>query len=136
MDRNLQFLGLAKKAGALAIGAEDAAAAVSSGRAAAVISACDASENAMRRARNCADIGGVIFATVPYSKVELGNVSGRGSPGTIAFLDVGLAAGFMRGLAALEPEKYGEHADVLTERSQARAKKTKDVITGKRRTVQ
>ena len=136
MDRNLQILGLAKKAGLLAVGAEGTGAAARAGKARVIISASDSSESALRRARYSAEIGRCLHIIVPYSGFELGNVSGRGSPGTVAILDLGLAARFLREIAETDPEQYGESADMLTRRAQAQAEKKKNTISGKRRAEQ
>jgi ribosomal protein L7Ae-like RNA K-turn-binding protein len=95
----LQLLGIARKAGLLAIGGESVSAASRKGKVRAVFSASDASDGAKRRARNDSLFCGAEYSVVPYTKFELGNVTGRGSPGTLAILDEGLAAGFLRGLA-------------------------------------
>jgi len=105
-DRNLQILGLAKKAGLLAIGEDAAGAAARSGKTKLIISASDASERSYRNARINADAGYAICIVVPYTKFELGNVTGRGSPGTVAFLDNGLAVRFLQGLAETQPEPF------------------------------
>jgi len=105
-DRNLQILGLAKKAGLLAIGEESAGAAARSGKSKLVISASDASERSYREARRNADEGFAMCIVVPYTKFELGNVTGRGSPGTVAFLDKGLAVRFLQGLAETQPDPF------------------------------
>ena len=136
MDRNLQILGLAKKAGLLAVGSEDAGSAARAGKARVVISASDSSDSALRRARNSAEIGRTMHIIVPYSSFELGNVSGRGSPGTVAILDLGLAARFMREMAETEPERYGESADKLSRSVQAQEDKRKNTIPDKRRAKQ
>ncbi|MCL2201122.1 MAG: 50S ribosomal protein L7 [Oscillospiraceae bacterium] len=107
-DRNLQILGLAKKAGLLAIGEESAGVAARSGRAVLIISASDASERALRNAKINAEAGFALCAEVPYTKFELGNMTGRGSPGTVAFLDTGLATRFLKGLAQTQPEPFKE----------------------------
>ena len=99
MDRCLSLLGMAKKAGLLAVGSEAAAAAARHGKAMLLITASDASEGSIRRARENANSGKVRYAAVPYTKFELGSITGRGSPGTIAFLDKGLADGFTDRLA-------------------------------------
>ena len=140
MDRNLQLLGIAKKAGFLAIGVESASASAKSGSAKAIITAGDASEGAKRRARRDADFCGAVYAASPYTKFELGNVTGRGSPGTLAFTDTGLAAGFLKGLADDDPEQYGAAAQSLAENAQAPpgrngASADRNKTTGKRRTA-
>ena len=135
MDRNLQILGLAKKAGLLAVGAEDVSAAARARKARVIISARDSSSGAFRRARASATTGSVSHVIVPYTSFELGSVSGRGSPGTVAFLDTGLAARFLRGLAETAPERYGEAAESMTVKANARTKKKRYVQSGKRRTA-
>ena len=135
MDRNLQILGLAKKAGLLAVGSEDTGAASRSGKARLVLSSHDASAGALRRARNSASICSAPHVIAPYSSFELGSVSGRGSPGTVAILETGLAARFMEGLAAIDPERFGEPAELLMRKTRAHAESKKRNPSGKRRTV-
>ena len=136
MDRNIQLLGIAKKAGLLAVGGDDVSAAARNGKAWLIISASDASGGTLRRARINAEQGNSLCVTVPYSKIELGSVTRRGSPATVAFLDVGLAAGFMKGLAETEPQRYSDAADFLAEKARALAKRKKHTPSGKMRTAQ
>ena len=137
MDRNLLIIGLAKKAGLLAVGADDTYSAARAGKARLVISACDASGGALRRAGNSAEAACALHIVVPYTSFELGNVSGRGSPGTAAFLDTGLAARFLKGLAETEPDRYSAAAESLMQEERARAEEIKRrPPSGKRRTVQ
>ena len=114
MDRTLSILGIAKKANLIAIGLSDVSAATQSGNAVLILSASDASDGSVRRAQTDAGNGGAIHITVPYSKLELGHITGRGSPGTIAFLDAGLAAGFVKGLVQAGHDRYSEAAEQLT----------------------
>jgi len=125
MDRNLQILGIAKKAGLIAVGGDAVNTATRSGKAKLVISAEDASESAVRRARHNAETSGAKHITVPYTKFELGNITGRGSPGTAAFLDAGLAAKFAQGLAETNPGSYGDAAEHLKEKADALSRKRK-----------
>jgi ribosomal protein L7Ae-like RNA K-turn-binding protein len=108
VDRNLQLLGMAKKAGLLAVGGEAAAAAARRGEAELIITASDASEGSVRRAKANAESNGVKYIAVPYTMFELGSTAGHGSPGTIAFLDNGLADGFTKRLAEAESAKEGD----------------------------
>ena len=126
MDANLQILGLAKKAGLLAVGSRDTLAAAREGKVSAVLSASDASANAVRNARMSAESCSALHAVVPYSGFELGNVSGRGSPATVAFLDAGLAERFLRGLSRSQPELYLEAAEQLAERASNRPPNGRD----------
>lgn len=94
MDRTLNFLGIAGKAGKLAVGSEAAAQSARSGKAALIITANDASDGSVRRAKANASENHVKYLSVPYTKFELGSITGRGSPGTVAILDKGLADSF------------------------------------------
>jgi ribosomal protein L7Ae-like RNA K-turn-binding protein len=115
MDHNLQLLGLARKAALLAVGGEDTSKAARNGKAVLIITADDASAGSKRRARENARSFGIMYLEVPYTMFELGTVSGRGSPATLAFLEPGLAAGFLGGLAKKEPDSYKEHAELLAQ---------------------
>ena len=140
-NRNLQILGLAKKAGFLSIGEESAGLAARNGQASLIISASDASERSLRNARINAETGFVAYAVVPYTKFELGNVTGRGSPGTIAFLDNGLAVRFLQGLAETEPEPFKKLWEELDQSAKGKSRhekatpKSKSIPLGKRRTM-
>ena len=127
-ERNLQLLGIAKKAGLLAVGCEASEIAARKGKTKLIISASDASERAFRNARINADAGGAMCLTVPYTKHELGCITGRGSPATVAFLDTGLAVSFLKGLAETGDElyeklwKYLEDTARAQDRSERRTK--------------
>ena len=125
MDQNLQILGLARKASLLAVGLDDTARAARIKNVSLIISASDASDGAKRRASGEAKYCGAVYAEVPYLMEELGTMTGRGSPGTAAFLEPGLAARFLTGLAAEFPEKYREDAEVLKQRASDAKKQNK-----------
>ena len=138
-DKNLQIIGLAKKAGLLAIGCEAAEIAAHKGKTKLVISASDASERAFRNARINADACGAICLTVPYTKFELGCITGRGSPATVAFLDTGLAVAFLKGLAETGDELFEKLWKYLEDSAVARDEKDANTASGnptQRRTKQ
>ena len=108
MDRSLALLGMAKKAGMLAVGGEAVAKAARRGEAVLIITASDASDGAKRRAKANAESNEVEYNAVPFTMFELGNTAGRGSPGTIAFLDKGLADGFKKRLVEAESAKESD----------------------------
>ena len=112
MNRSLAHLGMAKKAGFLAVGSEAAATAARRGDARLIITASDASEGSIRRAKANAEANGVTYLAVPFTMFELGNTAGHGSPGTIAFLDKGLADGFIKRLADTQTEARAETSNV------------------------
>ena len=124
MSRNLAHLGMAKKAGLLAIGSQAVSTAARRGEAKLIITASDASERSVRQAKSNAEHSGISHKAVPYTMFELGNITGRGSPGTIAFLDKGLADGFIKRLA----EQTSDSEENKTGRTQAEAKKESDAI--------
>jgi len=99
MDNTLNLLGIAKKAGMIAIGGNDVSIATRKGTAKLILSAADASERAVRRAHDGAKMCGATYVALPYNQAELGQMLGRGSPGTVAVLDAGLASAFLKGLA-------------------------------------
>lgn len=99
MDKALSFLGIAKKAGLLAIGSEATAISARQGKARLIITATDASAGSVRRATANAKAAEIECIAVPYTRFEIGNITGRGSPGVLAILDKGLAEGFKGKLA-------------------------------------
>jgi len=99
---------MAKKAGKLAVGGEAAATAARRGEAVLIITASDASDGSVRRAKANAESNGVEYITVPFTMFELGSTAGRGSPGIIAFLDKGLANGFKKRLVEAECAKESD----------------------------
>jgi len=108
MDRSLALLGMAKKAGRLAVGGDAAATSARRGEAVLIITASDASEGSVRRAKTNAEANGIEHIAVPFTMFDLGNTAGRGSPGTIAFLDKGLADGFKKRLAEADSAKESD----------------------------
>jgi ribosomal protein L7Ae-like RNA K-turn-binding protein len=125
MHRSLQLLGMAKKAGLLAVGSEAVSTATRHRKARLVISASDASPGSIRRACVNAETGGAIYIDVPFTKFELGSISGRGSPGAVAFLDAGLAAGFVKRLADTNPGHYEEILTTLENETVKKAERSK-----------
>ena len=117
-DKPLRMLGMAKKAGLIAIGSDAVKKAARAGKLKLVILASDTSVSSRRQAHYSAEDSQAICVDTPYTKFEFGNITGRGSPGTIAFLDFGLAAGFMKGLATLDITRYGEIAKLLEKQMQ------------------
>ena len=110
MDRILNLLGIARKAGKLAVGSDAAAQSVRNGSAVLVITASDASDGSVRRAEVNTSENQVRHLPVPYTKFELGSITGRGSPGTVAILDKGLADSFSEKLKLTQSAK---ESDVL-----------------------
>ena len=91
-NKELSLLGLAKKAGRLAVGNEPVLDALHFGRAEILLFASDAAENTVRRFENRR--GNVTAITLPYTKEELGAAIGYKSCAALAICDPGFAGAF------------------------------------------
>lgn len=98
-NRELSLLGLAKKAGRLAVGNEPVLEALHFGRAEILLFACDAADNTVRRFENRR--GDVTAITLPYSKEELGAAIGYKSCAALAICDPGFAGAFLKAHTAM-----------------------------------
>ena len=112
-DSALHLLGIARKAGRVAVGEEPVDAAVRAGHARLILAAADAAENSVRRAARFAGSGGAPWLQTPWTKAELGGAVGRASCAMLAVTDFGLAASLAQRLAGLDPERYGTAAAEL-----------------------
>ena len=115
MDSTLRLLGIACKAGRLAVGEEPVAAAARAHQARVLLLAEDAAANSVRRALHLAEGGRIPAAAVPFSKAELGRAVGRSACAVLAVTEPGLAHAVARRLAALRPEEWGALAEQLAE---------------------
>ena len=104
MDRALNFLALARKAGLVELGEEPVGAAARANHARLVIVASDASDHSWRRALSFVDHTGQQCLRVGYTKVELGIAIGRQELAMAAFTAPGLALKFVEALG--QNEKY------------------------------
>lgn len=120
MNSVLHLIGLARKAGRLAVGEDPVGEAVKSREGKLLLVACDAAENTIRRAGHMAESGTAPCLTVPFTKAELGHTVGRSSCALLAFTDVGLACAAAEKLAAEDPEQYGAAAELLRTREKER----------------
>ena len=90
-DSALSLLGLALRGNTLAVGEEPVADACKARRAVLVVTAADAAQNSLDRARRWAESGGAAHTPVPWDKETLGYALGRGSCAMAALTDRGLA---------------------------------------------
>jgi Ribosomal protein HS6-type (S12/L30/L7a) len=116
MNKALNYIGIARKAGAIEIGETNTGAAVRAGKGRILIIAADASDNAKRRAENFVNETQTPIITLPFTKAELSEASGTAGCSMAAFTDVGLAAVFMAALAENEPS-FSETAELLAQKS-------------------
>ena len=103
----LRLLGLARKAGRLAVGEEPVGAACRSRQARLILVADNAAPNTFRRSVHFGEMGGALCLSLPCTKEELGLSLGRSTCAMAALTDVGLAAALVRQLNRLDPERYG-----------------------------
>ena len=107
MDKALNYLALARKAGRVELGEEPIGAAARGQHARLIIVASDASDHTWRRAQSFAAGTEQQCLRVPFTKDELGMAIGRTDLALAAFTDPALALSFVEALG--QPEKY-QHA--------------------------
>ena len=123
MSNPLNYLGIAKKAGAIETGELNSGSAVRSGKAKLLVLAQDASENARGRAEGFIHGGNTPLVILPYTKEQIAIATGEHGCSMAALTDIGLAAVFMSALAEEEPS-VRETAELLTQKSE-KAKRRK-----------
>ena len=139
MDNCLRMLGLAKKAGFLEVGEECVSDSVMFIKARCILSASDASQGSVRKAGFLAEDASIPHIILPYTKADLGEVVGRGTPGMLSITDIGMAHSFVSKLAQEHP-KYADVLQVMdvklkraNERKAAKKNESNKTV-GKRRT--
>ena len=103
MDSMTSLLGLALRAGRLAVGEEPVGAACRAHKAYLLLLACDAADNTIRRAHQFTQAVKTIPLTLPLDKAALGGCLGRESCAMVALTDVGLASAAAKKLEAADP---------------------------------
>ena len=115
MDKALNYIALARKAGRIELGEEPVGAAARAQKARLVVVAADASDHTWRRAKSFVAGTQQQCIKVPFSKDLLGTAIGRTSLAIGAFTDPALALAFVKALP--QPEAYREVLESLTERT-------------------
>ena len=105
MDKALNYLALARKAGRIELGEEPVGAAARALKAALIVVASDAGDHTWRRAKSFAAGTNQQCIRASFTKDEMGFVVGRTSLAIAAFTDAAMALAFVK---ALE----GDHSDV------------------------
>ena len=126
MDSTLRLLGIAYKAGRLAVGEEPVAAAVRAHHARVVLLAEDAADNSVRRAGHLAQGTGTPVTATPFSKAELGGAVGRSACAMLALTEPGLAHAVVARLSQADPERYGALAAELSGQAQRALERQKE----------
>ena len=122
MDKSLNYLALARKAGKAELGEEPVGAAARAGKAYLVIVASDASEHSWRRAKSYVSGTEQQCIRLKQTKDELGQAIGRTSLAMGALTDVSLALAFVKAMEAPDPQVLAQ----LTEKSARQEKRRKE----------
>ena len=109
----LSTLGLALRAGAVAVGEEPVGAAARAKKARVIFTARDAAASSVRRAYSFGRAGSCLCLPFPADKEDFGRALGRTSVAMCAVTDIGFAQSLVKKLAAAEPEIYGAAAEAL-----------------------
>lgn len=123
MDKARQYLGIARKAGLLAVGEDACGDAVHAGKARLVLLARDASQNAAKRANTFLNGRRAPCRVLPWEKEELSLLLGKRGCSMLCFTDLPLAARFAAAMAETAPD-WQETAALLSQRED-RAKRRK-----------
>lgn len=130
MDKALNLLSLARKAGLAELGEEPVGAAARALHAHLVIVASNASDHTWRRAKSyCAGTDQVCIR-VSYTKDELGFAIGRQELAMAAIVDAGMALSFVEGLG--QPEKFRDVCAVLSEKKKKQQQRQKEAKAHKK----
>ena len=116
MDKALNYLSLARKAGRIELGEEPVGAVARAKKARLVLVASDAGDHSWRRAKSFVAGTEQICLKVPFTKDQLGEAIGRTSLAMAAFTDPAMALAFVKALG--DPDKYKEALESLDKRTQ------------------
>lgn len=116
MDKALNYLGLARKGGLCELGEEPVGNITRAGKGYLVIVAGDASDHTWRRAKSF--VAGTQQQCIrpAFTKVELGQATGRQELAIAAITDPALALALVNALE--QPEKYKDVAEILSAKAQ------------------
>ena len=115
MDKALNYMALARKAGRIELGEEPVGAAARAQKARLVMVASDAGDHTWRRAKSFVAGTDQIAIKIPFTKDEMGQATGRTSLAIAAFTDPAMALAMLKALA--DP-KYAEAMENLDKRTQ------------------
>ena len=124
MDKALNYVALARKAGRVELGEEPVGAAARAHHARLVIVAEDASDHTWRRAKSFVSGSEQLCIKVPFTKDQLGQAIGRSSLALAAFTDPALALAFVKALGNVD-EEVVRQLDIRTQRIAKRQKEAK-----------
>ena len=132
MDKGLNYLALARKAGLAELGEEPVGAAARKGKAYLIAVAGDASDHTWRRAKSYAAGTDQQCIRLEATKDEMGFSVGRTSLAIAAITDPAMALAWVKALG--QPEKYAEALEVLTAKAD-KAKKRRSEAKAHQRNI-
>ena len=115
MDKALNYMALGRKAGRIELGEEPVGGAARAGKACLVAVASDAGDHTWRRAKSFVAGTSQVAVKIPFTKDQMGQVTGRTSLAIAAFTDPAMALAFLKALP--EQEKYSEELQALENRT-------------------
>ena len=130
MDKALNYLSLARKAGLIELGEEPAGAAARAQHARLILVASDAADHTWRRAKSFVAGTEQQCIKVPFTKDQLGMAVGRTSLALAAFTDPALALSFVKALG--QPEKYQDILESLEQRTKRIRSRQKEALAHQR----
>ena len=123
MDKALNYMSLARKAGLIELGEEPVGGATRALKAKLVVVASDSGDHTWRRAKSFVAGTDQVCVRVPYTKDEMGQATGRTSLAIAAFTDPSMALAFVKALP--QQERYSEELNALENRAKkARQRQT------------
>ena len=130
MDKALNYLALARKAGIAELGEEPVGGAARAGKAYLILVAKDGSDHTWRRAKSYAAGTQQQCVRLPYAKDELGMAIGRQELAIAAITDPALALSLVQSLP--QQEQLVEVVAVLTEKVQKQKKRQQEAKAHKK----
>ena len=115
MDKALNYMALARKAGRIELGEEPVGAAARAQKARLVVVASNASDHSWRRAKSFVAGTEQLCIRTRFTKDELGQSIGRTELALAAFTDPAMALAFVKALG--EPEKFATELESLEKRT-------------------
>ncbi len=128
MNKALNYLSLARKAGSAELGEEPVGGAARAGKAHVILADCG--DHTWRRAKSFAAGTQQQAVRLDCTKDEMGLATGRTSLAMAAITDAALALALMKALP--EPEKYAEALAVLEEKVQRQKQRKKEAAAHKK----
>ena len=115
MDKALNYLSLARKAGKIELGEEPVGSAARAQHARLVMVASDASDHTWRRAKSFVAGTGQACVRLPHTKEAFGAAVGRQELAIAALTDPAMALAFLKAMP--DPEKYQDAMEDLAKRT-------------------